>query len=190
MDGCPGGSEDLWRKGGMAESKCFESKVFKYFIWKRKKKTQWRWVLHHVFSLPKTVGTLQECKLCTCISTMYNHYNLVFCWAGLDLGHSGGVDVLVRKMRLWIPPEVVVLWIWKSPVRPFLARNSLTLVRPCRWDFFMHRTGHHPRQKELQRWDSAVNVPVIPGWKIRGGYNLPIYQWHWKKAGETCGNLW
>ncbi len=183
MDGCDRGSGDLGgEKVEWLSQSVSSPRFWSIFTWKRKEKTQWRWI-----SLPKTVGTLQEWKLCTCISTMYN---LVFCWAGLDLGHSGGVDVLVRKMRLWIPPEVVVLWIWKSPVRPFLAKNSLTLVRPCRWDFFMHRTGHHPRQKELQRWDSAVNVPVIPGWKIRGGYNLHIYQWHWKKAGETCGNLW
>lgn len=25
----------------------------------------------------------------------------------------------------------------------------------------MHWSGHRPRQKELQRWDSAVNIPVI-----------------------------
>lgn len=63
-------------------------------------------------------------------------------------------------------------------------KSSLTLVDPFRWHCLCHWSGHHPRQKELQRWDSAVDVPVI-FWRLCSRY----LSWHWEKTEETCANL-
>lgn len=93
--------------------------------------------------------------------------------------------------KLWVRRRNVkcvhILWIWKSQVRPFLEQKLPDVGLSMSMAFSLNWSGHHPRQKELQRWDSAVNV-IFFGWKI-WGYTLDIYHGTGKNAEETCGNL-